>query len=88
MIEERGHNQRPTLAEDTHPPPALALLPGRIGHGQKDGGRQVVLGFRADRQHPPGGNGDGQPQPFDPLLTAMAERRTSDPVVCCILNQR
>lgn len=55
------------MAEDTDQPPASALLPGRTRRVRKRGGRLVGLGFPADRQHPPGRDGDGQPQLFGSL---------------------
>ena len=59
MIEERGHDQRPAMAEDTHQPPASALLAGRTGHGGKRRGREGRFGFAADGEQPPGRDGDG-----------------------------
>lgn len=44
MIKERGHDQRPAVAEDPHQPPASALLAGRTGHGGKRRGREVRFG--------------------------------------------
>ena len=66
MIEECGHDQRPTMAEDTHPPPASALPAGRTGHGGECHGRESRFGFVADGEQPLGGEGDGQPESFCP----------------------
>jgi hypothetical protein len=57
MIEERGHDQRPAMVEDAHPPPASALLAERTGPSGKRRRREGRFGFAPDGKQPPGGDG-------------------------------
>ena len=66
MIEERGHDHRPAMAEDPHPPPASALLSGRTGRGEKRRGREGRFSLTSDGEQPPHGDGDDPPKPFRP----------------------
>lgn len=67
MIEKCDHDQRPTLPEDVDQPPAPALLPGRTRHRRNRGGREVGFGFAAHGEHPPGGEGESQPEACCPV---------------------
>ena len=67
VIEERRYDQRPAMAEDADQPPTPALLPGRTGHGRKRGERKVSFRFAAHGQHPPGGEGESQPEACCPV---------------------
>src|SRR5512143_2623852 len=72
MIEESIHNQRPTPTEDTDPPPVSILLSRRTWQGWKSRGRERGFGFSANREQPPGRDGDRQPEAFGPCRSRHA----------------
>ena len=64
MFEERRPNERPTMPEDAHQPPASTLLSRRTGNDRKRRGREGRFGLTADGAQPPRRDGDRQPRAF------------------------
>lgn len=74
MLEECRHNERPTMPEDAHQPPASTLLSRRTGHGRKHRGREGRFNLTADGEQPPRRDGDRQPQAFRPVRVGHPRR--------------
>jgi hypothetical protein len=69
MVGQSRNNQRPTVLENTHYPPAFSATPYRITHRrffdvQRRIGLSLSFCFATARHQPPCGDGNRHPQPF------------------------